>query len=50
MNPVEKRLRCANHKPTFEKQDGGSVTYLCGKCGWRGRFGVASDRKQTGGR
>jgi RNase P subunit RPR2 len=45
MNPVQKRLSCRNHKPTFEKQDGGSVTYFCGQCGWRGRFGVSSAAK-----
>ncbi len=45
MNITEKKLRCKNHKATFEKQDGGSVTYYCGNCGWRGRFGVASATK-----
>lgn len=45
MNLLERKLRCTNHKPTFEAQSGGGVVYFCGKCGWRGRFGVAAERK-----
>ena len=45
MNVIQRKLRCTNHKAKFEKQDGSSVTYYCGQCGWRGRFGVSSTAK-----
>lgn len=47
MNSVSRKYSCKNHKPTFEDQGGGSVTYFCGSCGWRGRFNVTSDRKPS---
>lgn len=46
MNPVQKRLSCKNHKPTYENQNSGGIVYFCLQCGWRGQFGVSIERKQ----
>lgn len=42
MNVKEKKRKCKKHKPTFEKENGGAIIYVCARCGWRGQFTVSS--------
>lgn len=35
------KLTCKNHRPQFEKEEGGLVYYHCKICFWRGTFKIS---------